>query len=341
MTALEKYTRLEGPGVWKSDPDAQRRDVVAKLGDASLMIADTRSDVMLSHWSLPAVQRLNRGTHPALYAPGPDSGGETLEIDDPLLIEALETIRAALAPPPPMRRLRLALAGLAVVATVAAFAWLPSLLVDHTAGIVPPAMRTQIGRAALDGLFLSPANERLCTNAYGRQALTSLRGQVLGSDWRIAVVAGVEGMETAHLPGQLIVVGTDLLGRLDSAEALAGWLLAERQGAEADDPLRDALHFAGVRATLALLTTGNLPQGALDGYAAQRFAQPAPQPDAQVLAADMAALGIGPAAYALSISADAPHLAQTLADQPTDPSATRRQLLSDGQWLTLQAICDP
>jgi hypothetical protein len=341
MTALEKYARLEGPGVWKADPDAQRRDVVAKLGDATLMIADSRSDTMLSHWSLPAVQRLNRGSSPAVYAPGPDATGETIEIDDPTLIEALETIRAALAPKPPLRRVRLALAGLAVIATVAAFTWVPSLLVDHTAGIVPPAMRTQIGRAALDGLFRPPDNERLCTNPFGRQALTSLRGQVLGNNWRISVVAGVDGFETAHLPGRLIVVGDDLLRRLDSAEALAGWLLAERQAALADDPLRDALRFAGVRATLALLTTGSLPQGALDGYAALRFAEPAPRPDAQALAAELAALGVGPAAYALSLPTEDSALAQAMADQPPDPGTGRRQLLSDGQWLTLQAICDP
>ncbi|MCB1406736.1 MAG: hypothetical protein KDK01_10890, partial [Rhodobacteraceae bacterium] len=76
MTALDKYARLEGPGVWRDGPDAQRRDVAVSLGDASLMIADARSGMMLSHWSLPAVQRLNRGTKPALYSPGPESDGE-------------------------------------------------------------------------------------------------------------------------------------------------------------------------------------------------------------------------------------------------------------------------
>lgn len=157
MTALDKYARLEGSGVWREGPDAQRRDVVVSLGDASLMIADERSGVMLSHWSLPAVQRLNRGSRPAVFAPSSDRDGETLEIDEALVIEALDTIRAALDPKQPLRRLRLSLAAGAAVLTLAGLYWLPQILVDRTAVSVPPAMRAQIGRTALDSLFLSAA----------------------------------------------------------------------------------------------------------------------------------------------------------------------------------------
>ena len=66
MTALEKYARLEGSGVWRAGPDEQRRDVVVSLGDSSLIIADTKSGQALSHWSLPAVVRMNKGTRPAV-----------------------------------------------------------------------------------------------------------------------------------------------------------------------------------------------------------------------------------------------------------------------------------
>ena len=97
MTALDKYARLEGPGIWRAGPQDQRRDVVVALGDASLVLSDARSGLVLSHWSLPAVRRLNRGHIPALYSPDPDTDGEILETDDSLVIEALETIRAALA----------------------------------------------------------------------------------------------------------------------------------------------------------------------------------------------------------------------------------------------------
>jgi hypothetical protein len=339
MTALDKYARLEGPGVWRDGPDAQRRDVAVSLGDASLMIADARSGMMLSHWSLPAVQRLNRGTKPALYSPGPESDGETLELDDALLIEALETIRAALAPRAPLRRLRLALGTVAILATVAAVLWLPQILVDRTAAAVPPAMRAQIGRDALDSLTLSATAERICADPEGRQAMATLRGRVLGDGWRVSVVAGVPGLETAHLPGRLMILGQELVERLDSAEALAGWMLAEVLAAEAHDPLLDTLHYAGIRATFALMTTGALPEGALTGYAPRHFRQPSPMPSADAVGARLDALGQSPAAYAMSLPPRAHDLAEALADRPSIGSRDAPRLLSDGEWLTLQEIC--
>lgn len=339
MTALEKYTRLEGPGVWKAGPDAQRRDVVVSLGDASLMIADARSGIVVSHWSLPAVQRLTRGNRPAVFSPEAGDLGETLELDDAILIEALDTIRAALVPKPPLRRVRLALLSIAVLAVAVAAWWMPGALVERTAAIVPPAMRAQIGRAALDGLTLSPGGERLCTEPHGRQALATLRTRLLGADWRISVVAGVPGLATAHLPGRLIVLGSDLVERLDSAEALAGWILAEALVSETRDPLLDALDHAGIRATLALLTTGTLPDHALDGYARQRFRQTAQAPDPEALGARLESLGLAPTAYALSLPPQQAALAEALADRPAVPGRATGRVLSDGEWLTLQAIC--
>ncbi|GAB4269765.1 MAG: hypothetical protein Kow0013_21510 [Pararhodobacter sp.] len=339
MTALEKYARLEGPGVWRADPEAQRRDVVVSLGDSSLVIADARSGMVLSHWSLPAVQRLNRGHKPAVFAPGADPDGETLELDDTLIIEALETIRAALAPRPPLRRLRLALIAGAVLAVVSGLLWLPGVLVERTAAIVPPAMRAQIGREALDALTLSPAGERVCAEPHGRQALATLRTRVLGSDWRVTVVAGVPGFRATHLPGRLIVLGAELIEHLDSPEALAGWMVAEAIAAESTDPLLDALRYAGSRATLALLTTGTLPDGALVGYARHRFDGSLSPVDPEALGARLEALGIAAGPYAMSLPASAAARAQTLADRVGVTRRAPTPLLSDGEWLTLQAIC--
>jgi hypothetical protein len=70
MTALKKYQRLESPGLWRDTPEAQRREVVVAFREASLVLSDPRTELALSHWSLPAVERLNPGTLPALYGPG-------------------------------------------------------------------------------------------------------------------------------------------------------------------------------------------------------------------------------------------------------------------------------
>lgn len=339
MTALEKYARLEGPGVWREARGEQRRDVVVSLGDASLIIADDRSNIVLSHWSLPAVERLNRGNKPAIFAPGPDAEGESLELSDTLLIEALDTIRDALAPRQPLRRVRLALMAGAALVILAAGYWLPQILVDRTAASVPPAMRAQIGRDALNSLTLTAAGERICADPEGRQALATLRNRVLGTDWRVSVMAGVPGLETAHLPGRLMILGSDLIERLESAEALAGWMQAEALAADAHDPLLDALHYAGIRATLALMTTGKLPEGAMAGYALRHFQQPSVLPDAAVLGARLEALGQSPTAYALSLPPRGAMLAEALADRPSDAERNFVRLLSDGEWVTLQEIC--
>ena len=94
MTALSEYARLETTGLWRETPDSQRREVVVSLGDATLVIS-TMTDSALSHWSLPAVHRLNPGKRPALYAPDAEAD-ELLEISEPQMIEAIETLRRAI-----------------------------------------------------------------------------------------------------------------------------------------------------------------------------------------------------------------------------------------------------
>lgn len=344
MTALDRYARLEGNGLWRAGGETQRRNVVVTLGKASLTLGDSRSGAVLAHWSLPAVVRLNPGVLPALYAPDADAGtdGEILELDEELLIEALETIRGALNPPARARRLRRVAVGvLLAVVLLAGWLWFPPMLANHAAGIVPQAGRAQIGRAALDDLPAGWPLARLCANPAGRQALATLRARLLGGGYRVSVVAGVPGFESAHLPGRMILLGKDLLLRIDSPEALAGHLLAEAVTLEAEDPLRDALRFAGTRATMTLLRTGHLPETALEGYISGRLALPPARPDAQTLGTRLAGLGVSPAPFALSLGEEDAELAEGLADLPRpgdiEPAV---RLLSDGQWLTLQAICD-
>ena len=340
MTALTKYQRLEGQGLWRAEPSGQRRDVAVALGDASLVISDLRSGAVLSHWSLPAVRRLNGARTPALYAPGEEGEAETLELDDPTLIDALETIRNALLYRSPLRHLRRVLGALAaVVALLLGVFWLPGALVRHTAGIVPPAKRAQVGREALEALAATAPGARVCAAPAGRQAMATLRARVLGASARVAVVDGLPGLEAAHLPGRLVVVGRGLLERLDSPEALAGYLLAEALAAETADPLNALLVHAGTRATFGLLTTGNLPVEAFSGYAAQRLAQPMAVPDPAHLAARFDALGVPVSAYALSLPESAAPLAQALADQPVSGPRQTARLLSDGEWITLQGVC--
>mgnify|MGYP006205154343 CR=1 FL=1 len=71
-TALKKYQKLESSGLWREAPELQRREVVVAFGEASLTLSDPRTEAALSHWSLPAVERINPGELPALYAQNRD-----------------------------------------------------------------------------------------------------------------------------------------------------------------------------------------------------------------------------------------------------------------------------
>ena len=116
MTALKKYQRLECPGLWRETPQDQRREVQVRFGDATLILIDPKSGTALSHWSLPAIERLNRGEEPPVFAPGPESS-ESLELTDPDMVAALDTVRAAVkaATARPGRLRGLLLAGTAVL----------------------------------------------------------------------------------------------------------------------------------------------------------------------------------------------------------------------------------
>ena len=337
MTALEKFERLEASGLWRANPADQRRDTVVSLGTASLTISDSRSGAILSHWSLPAVVRLNPGQLPALFAPSDPQGdeGETLELDDPLMIDALTTIRRALSPKRIGRRLRLALGGAtaALVAGLGLF-WVPQALTDHAASITPQAARAQLGRELVDALAPSV---RTCAAPAGRAALTSLRLRLMGSNHRLVVLDGAPELSVAYVPGRLILVGRGFLEGLDSAETLAGHVLAAELALEADDPMRALLRHAGVIATTRFLTTGDLPQDSLASFGALTLARPAPPPDPAALSARMAERNVPIGPYLATLGDEGMIEAMTQAQLPT--ARALQPLVSDGEWLTLQNIC--
>ncbi len=94
MTVLAEYQRLESEGLWRATREAQLRDVIVSIGEATLTIA-VPNGTALTHWSLPAIVRQNPGETPAVYSPGRDLS-ETLEIGDPEMVEAIERVLSAI-----------------------------------------------------------------------------------------------------------------------------------------------------------------------------------------------------------------------------------------------------
>lgn len=342
MTALDKYRKLEGTGLWSARVEDQRREVVVSFGDATLVISDSRSMQVLSHWSLPAVRRRNPRERPALYSPDGD-GGEVLELDDDWLIDALNAVQTALAPPTRWRdRLgRKGYGGLALLVLLAIVLVFPPALKRHTASVLPWTSRYEIGTRLVDDLQAGGA--QACSTAQGRAALDALHRQVLGQPADIRVLQGMERARVTGFPGGVYVIDVGLLDIAESAEALAGALLLAEARLRGGDPVRPVLDHIGTVQTLRLLTSGAVPTEALDGYAAAHIRAKADTPEAALLLARFETLGLSARPFADNpepLDPDAgPLLAALRAGDPMAGEAPMRALLSDGQWVSLQNIC--
>lgn len=338
MTALKKYQRLECTGLWRETPQDQRREVEVRLGDATLILSDPKSGTAISHWSLPAVERVNRGEEPPIYAPGADAS-ESLELTDPDMIAALgavrDAVKAAIARPGRLRGVLLAGVALGVLAL--GLIWLPGALVTHTASVVPSAQRAEIGQRALDDL--ARVTGAPCDNQLGLQALAGLADRVFGPVDTPILYVMPEGVDRPlHLPGDVIVLPRQMIEAANGPEAAAGAALVERLRARARDPIIPLLDHAGLRATFQLLTTANLPDSALMGYGeAALQSEPAPLPDATLIAAFEAAQ-IPATPYALAVDPDGTVMGGLAAGDPYKDLA-QSPLISDEDWVALQGIC--
>lgn len=335
MTALKKYQRLESPGLWRDAPEAQRREVVVSFGDASLVLSDPHNEAALSHWSLPAVERLNPGATPALYAPGRDAS-ETVEIADADMIVALETVRGALARARPGRLRGAVVLGMLALVTGLAVFWLPGALERHAVTVIPPATRAAIGHLALADL--ARVTGAACADPAGQRALNRLGQRLFGDTPPQLVILRALKVPALNLPGPIVVLDRALIDSDAGAEVVAGFALAELARAEATDPMIALLHHAGLRATVQLLTTGTLPATAVAGYGETLLRTPTTAVDDGALLKRFAVAGLtsSPYAYALDPSGET-----TLGLIEADPLRARppHPVLADGEWISLQAIC--
>lgn len=338
MTALKQYDRLECVGLWRDDPEAQRREVVVRFGEATLVLSDSKSEVPLSHWSLPAVERVNPGGLPALFRPGPDSD-ESLELQDDDMIAALETVRGAViaATPRPGRLRGFAFGVVSVAILGVGLLWVPGALVSHTASVVPAAKRAELGQVALDDL--TRLTGAPCDNQLGLRALAGLSERIFGPvDTPILYVVR-DGLASAvHLPGDVIVLSSDLLEKAQGPEVLAGAALVEGLRAKTQDPMIALLNHSGLFATFQLLTSGNLSEASVAGYGEVALrAAPVALTNAAALSA-FAGAKITSAPYALFIDPTGEATLPLIEGDPTR-GTTPEAIMDDGDWIALQDIC--
>lgn len=345
MTALDRFARLEGLGLWAGSREDQRREVVVSFGDATLVISDSRSMQVLSHWSLPAVERLNPGKRPALYSPDGDPG-EVLEIDDPLLIDALKEMQAALKPARSLvaRLRRPLLAGISIATLIGAALIVPKALVEHTASVVPMPKRVEFAETVRNDLLRGGAVA--CQSLYGERALGALQEALFQLPARIVVMRNLptERPRVQHIMGRLFILDARLLDDAASPEALGGAILLAAQRSAEEDPLQPLLRHAGVVATFRLLTTGDLPERTLRGYAASVYRTDLATPALDPLLERFSRVELSTRPFVDNPGPLDPSLAALESDlRNRDPMASepaRMGLLSDGQWVSLLNICD-
>lgn len=333
MTALKEYARLESEGIWQESPEHDPRDVIVSFGDATLVIADG-SGLALSHWALAAVTRLNPGDRPARFAPDAEVD-ETLIVSDDIMIDAIETVRKTLLevrPDPP--RIRLLPTALIIAAVVAAgVMWLPGFLRDQTLAAVPQSKRSEIGATVLGHMqFLTGPS---CRGAQGRQALAQLHRRLLGPEAAGQIVVAPTGFQAAvALPGGIIVLDKDIPEQTDDPAITAGYVLSAHSQRVAKDPLAPILEAAGMRTTLTLFTTGDLPPAALKNYAQALIDRDFPAADFGALRDSFDAARVPATPYATYANLPALAQADPLAGVDAPP------LMTDGAWVGLQGICD-
>lgn len=338
MTALREYERLESGGLWRANLDAQRRDVIVLFGNATLVITDGAGRP-LTHWSLPAVIRQNSGKRPAVFSP--DKGAtETLEIEDDLMIGAIETVLRTLAKSRPRQgRLRNVITfGFIILTAALAFFWLPNALTRQTVAVVPQSKRAEIGATILD--HVQKITGPQCYDINGVAALDILYARLLGVGAKGQIVVLPQLAQGAvAMTGGIIALDRRIIENATDPAVPAGYIVAADAARRGLDPLISVLQSVGLLKTMGLLTTGNLPTEVLADYARnitqtdRNFAND----EDLVVAFASAQIPTAPFAYARDASRQS---SEKLIAGDTFAERDEPEILSDANWIRLKGICN-
>jgi hypothetical protein len=336
MTALNDYIRLESTGLWRSASDAQRLNVYVFVRHASLVIAN-KAEEPLAHWSLPAIERLNPGQRPALFAPAPDAT-ETLEIEDPDMIAAIETVQKAVRKSEPKPgRLRLWITG-AVIVVIAGLAlfWLPGAVQRHTLQVTPEAQRDRLGNQILEAM--TRLTGAPCGASPGLDQLSRFAENLPGG---ADITVDVVRQGVAHsilLPGKRILLDRTVIEDHESADVAAGFILEELARAQVIDPLAPLLESLGPIGNLRLLATGEITGQALAEFAELTLRSKRPAPESSRLISYFEAARVPSSPYALALDPTGETTLELIEANPF-PGGGTSPVLDDNAWVDLQSLC--
>ena len=176
-----------------------------------------------------------------------------------------------------------------------------------------------------------------CQSPLGSAALDVLHARLVEGPGRLVVLPGGVA-KAAHVPGGIILLNRALVEDFEDPSVVAGYILAEHSRAGAQDPLEALLRQSGLVTAFRLLTTGDVPSEDLANFAkATITAPPAPLGESTLLAAFAAAdVPATPYAYAEDITGER---TVGLIEADSVSALGAKPLLTDSQWVSLQAIC--
>ena len=336
MTALKDYIRLESTGLWRSAPEAQRLDVFVFVGHASLVIAN-RVEEPLAHWSLPAIERLNPGQRPALFSPAPDAT-ETLEIEDPEMIAAIETVQKAVRksePKPGRLRLWITAGVVALIAGILIF-WLPGAIHRHTLQVAPEAQRDRLGAQifkAMQRLTGAP-----CGSSKGLDQLARFTRALPGGEGVKVDIVRQGVTNSILLPGRRVLLDRTVIEDHETADVAAGFILEELARAQNTDPLAPLLDSLGPVGSLRLLATGNITEESLTRFAESTLQTKRAKPELDSLLALFETARVPSSPYALALDPTGEATVELIEADPF-PSGGTSPILDDNVWVNLQSLC--
>lgn len=340
MTALAEYERLEALGVWRAHDGDEGQEVVIKFGK-STMALEGKGNELLAHWSLAALRLRQEDAGAATYAPDFESP-ESLTVTDPEMRAALGRVLAARldAPRPPRSRMPLvvATAALFLVAGLAVMN-LPAILSGFAPSLIAPERARVLARQMMP--LVQERTGPPCATRAGDAALDRLARRLMPRAPAQVFVADLGDLPYLALPGETVIVSRHIAERAASPEEFAGWAALAFADGASHAALGHVFGASRISDGLGFLANGSFSAPTLDRAVSRlMISSDVRRPlELEAAALSLADAGIPAEPLVRGIRREA-LVSGPLTIPPVEGSEGGPLVLTDGEWVALQGICE-